>query len=168
MEARDSVILTIRQPFWCSTMGIHGLGVQVCIAYMCNTASSKCFFPVYNATLTCVNFSLLVTGHANFQMDGTALSIGWFTQPGAECGFSQQILWIYPKPTFAKFDSLKPVPEEISQSIGKKCCLKLMFLLYMFVRCWPSLVTIIDVSSQHNLLGLRNFMHGWLLHGLRK
>ena len=71
-----------------------------------------------------------VTGHANFQMDNTALTVGGFTQPavarniieqhaGAERGFSQRFLWLFPKPTFAKFSSLKPVPEEVTQSIGK-------------------------------------------------
>ncbi len=71
-----------------------------------------------------------VTCHANFQMDRTALSIGGFTQPGvarniieqrngAERGFSQRFLWIFPKPTFAKFASLKPVTENISISLGK-------------------------------------------------
>ena len=59
----------------------------------------------------------------------TALTVGGFTQPsvarniieqntGAECGFSQRFLWIFPKPTFAKFASLKPVPEEINEAIG--------------------------------------------------
>ena len=63
-------------------------------------------------------------------MDHTALSIGGFTQPGvarniieqrcgAERGFSQQFLWIFPQPSFAKFDSLKPVPDNISEAIGK-------------------------------------------------
>ena len=63
-------------------------------------------------------------------MDRTALNIGGFTQPGvarniieqrngAERGFSQRFLWIFPKPTFAEFASLKPVPEEISKSLGK-------------------------------------------------
>jgi len=67
--------------------------------------------------------SSLVTGHANFHMEKTALTVGGFTQPsvartiieqttGAERGFSQRFLWIFPKPTFAKFDSLQPVSEE--------------------------------------------------------
>ena len=31
-----------------------------------------------------------------------------------------RFLWIFPKPTFAKFASLKPVPDEITDSIGKE------------------------------------------------
>ena len=59
-------------------------------------------------------FQFIVTGHANFQMEQTALTVGGFTQPsvarniieqntGAERGFSQRFLWLFPKPTFAKF-----------------------------------------------------------------
>ena len=62
-------------------------------------------------------------------MDNTALIVGGFTQPVvarniieqhacAESGFSQRFLWLFPKPTFAKFSSLKPVPDEVTQSIG--------------------------------------------------
>ena len=72
----------------------------------------------------------VVTGHANFHMERTALTVGGFTQPsvarniieqntGAERGFSQRFLWLFPKPTFAKFASLKPVPEEVNEAIGK-------------------------------------------------
>ena len=54
---------------------------------------------------------------------------GGFTQPSfarniieqktwAERGFSQRLLWIFPKPTFAKFSSLKPVPEDVNETIG--------------------------------------------------
>lgn len=64
-------------------------------------------------------------------MDRTALTVGGFTQPsvarniieqnsGAERGFSQRFLWLFPKPAFAKFASLKPVPSDISEAIGKK------------------------------------------------
>ena len=64
-------------------------------------------------------------------MEQTALTVGGFTQPsvarniieqntGAERGFSQRFLWVFPKPTFAKFASLKPVPEEINEIIGKE------------------------------------------------
>ena len=83
------------------------------------------------------------SGHANFQMDRTALSIGGFTQPGvarniieqrngAERGFSQRFLWIFPKPTFAKFASLKPVTENISISLGKHFLINdIRILLYL-------------------------------------
>ena len=71
----------------------------------------------------------LVTGHANFQMERTALTVGGFTQPGvarniieqhtgAERGFSQRFLWIFPRPTFAKFASLQQVSDEVTESIG--------------------------------------------------
>ena len=83
----------------------------------------------------CMNSTilLLVTGHANFQMDRTALTVGGFTQPGvarniieqptgAERGFSQRFLWIFPKPVFAKFATLKPVPEETTEYIGGGTC----------------------------------------------
>lgn len=74
-------------------------------------------------------FRNLVTGHANFQMDRTSLTVGGFTQPavarniieqhtGAERGFSQRFLWMFPKPTFAIFSSLQPVPDEITESIN--------------------------------------------------
>lgn len=62
-------------------------------------------------------------------MEKTALTVGGFTQPsvartiieqttGAERGFSQRFLWIFPKPTFAKFASLQPVSEDVSTAIG--------------------------------------------------
>lgn len=59
-------------------------------------------------------------------MDNTALTVGGFTQPAVarniieqhSGAFSQRFLWSFPKPTFAKFSSLKPVPEEVTQSIG--------------------------------------------------
>jgi len=71
-----------------------------------------------------------VTGHANFQMERTALTVGGFTQPGvarniieqhtgAERGFSQRFLWIFPRPTFAKFASLQQVSDEVTESIVK-------------------------------------------------
>ena len=73
-------------------------------------------------------------------MERTALTVGGFTQPGvakniieqhagAERGFSQWFLWIFPKPTFAKFASLKQVPEEVTASIG------LLKKKYYFVTC---------------------------------
>ena len=76
-------------------------------------------------------------------MERTALTVGGFTQPGvakniieqhagAERGFSQRFLWIFPKPTFAKFAkfaSLKQVPAEVTASIG------LLKDKYYFVTC---------------------------------
>ena len=62
-------------------------------------------------------------------MERTALTVGGFTQPsvartiieqvaGAERGFSQRFLWLFPKPMFAKFHSLKPVLPDYSEAIG--------------------------------------------------
>ena len=73
-------------------------------------------------------------------MERTALTVGGFTPPGvakniieqhagAERGFSQRFLWIFSKPTFAKFASLKQVPEEVTASIG------LLKEKYYFVTC---------------------------------
>ena len=62
-------------------------------------------------------------------MERTTLTIGGFMQPsvartiieqvaGAERGFSQRFLWLFPKPMFAKFLSLKPVLPDYSEAIG--------------------------------------------------
>ena len=74
-------------------------------------------------------------------MEKTALTVGGFTQPsvarniieqntGAERGFSQRFLWIFTKPTFAKFASLKPVPDEINEAIGTVLAQNLCTTLY--------------------------------------
>ena len=72
---------------------------------------------------------VIVTGHANFQMERTTLIVGGFTKPsvartiieqvaGAERGFSQRFLWLFPKPMFAKLHSPKPVLPDYSETIG--------------------------------------------------
>ena len=68
------------------------------VTYPCACVICICWYQI----LFC-----LVTGHANFHMERTALTVGGFTQPsvartiieqvtGAERGFSQRFLWICP------------------------------------------------------------------------
>lgn len=75
--------------------------------------------------------SFIVSGDANFSMERTALTVGGFTQPSVaralielpasiEKGLSQRFLWIFPKPSFAKFDSLELVEEKFSVYLGKR------------------------------------------------
>lgn len=63
-------------------------------------------------------------------MDTTALTICGFTQPNVarnlielqasvEKGLSPRFLWIFPKPTYAKFETLESVDEQFTNSIGK-------------------------------------------------
>ena len=73
--------------------------------------------------------AFLVSGDANFYMDRTALTVGGFTQPcvaksliqlpaSVEKGLTQRFLWIIPKPSFAKFDTLELVDERFSVYLG--------------------------------------------------
>lgn len=63
-------------------------------------------------------------------MERTALTVGGFTQPSVarglielpasvEKGLTQRFLWIFPKPSFAKFDELELVEEKFSLYLGK-------------------------------------------------
>ena len=63
-------------------------------------------------------------------MERTALTVGGFTQPtvaralielpaSIEKGLTQRFLWIFPKPSFAKFDSLELIEEEFSTYLGE-------------------------------------------------
>ena len=63
-------------------------------------------------------------------MDTTALTICGFTQPSVarnlielqasvEKGLSPRFLWIFPKPTYSKFETLEEVDEDFTSSIGK-------------------------------------------------
>ena len=80
---------------------------------------------IHNSSL---NF--LVCGDANFSMNTTALTICGFTQPNVarnlielqasvENGLSPRFMWIFPKPSYAKFETLEVVNEEFISSIGK-------------------------------------------------
>ena len=62
-------------------------------------------------------------------MDRTALTVGGFTQPSVartlielpasiEKGLMPRFLWIFPKPSFARFSALELVEEGFSQYLG--------------------------------------------------
>lgn len=63
-------------------------------------------------------------------MERTALTVGGFTQPtvakalielpaSIEKGLTQRFLWIFPRPSFAKFDTLELVEERFSEYLGE-------------------------------------------------
>ena len=63
-------------------------------------------------------------------MERTALTVGGFTQPGvakglielpasSEKGLTQRFLWLFPKPSFAKFDMLEMIDETFSEHLGE-------------------------------------------------
>ena len=69
-------------------------------------------------------------GDANFTMETTGLTICGFTQPNVarnlielqasvDKGLSPRFLWIFPKPSYAKFETLEIVDEKFTKSIGK-------------------------------------------------
>ena len=71
-----------------------------------------------------------MTGNANYSMERTALTVGGFTQPNVakaliensssvEKGLTQRFLWLFPKPSFAKFDTLEMIEEQFSNYLGK-------------------------------------------------
>lgn len=71
-----------------------------------------------------------MSGDANFHMERTALTVGGFTQPtvakalielpaSIEKGLTQRFLWIFPRPSFAKFDTLELVEERFSEYLGE-------------------------------------------------
>ena len=62
-------------------------------------------------------------------MGATSLTVGGFNQPAvtralielpgnAEKGLSQRFLWLFPKPTYAGFDSLEPADKIFTDKIG--------------------------------------------------
>ena len=62
-------------------------------------------------------------------MKSTNLTIGGFTQPAvarsliehpasSEKGLSQRIIWMFPKPLYSDFQTLQPVDEDFSESLG--------------------------------------------------
>lgn len=70
----------------------------------------------------------LVTGDANFLMDKTSFIVGGFSQPcvaralldqGTETGFCQRFLWLFPRPSYAKFHTLEQADPEFTDKIGK-------------------------------------------------
>ena len=71
----------------------------------------------------------IVTGQANFSMERTSLVVGGFTQPtvargiiegqaGAQRGFSQRFLWIFPKPVFGHLETITGDDQEESKIMG--------------------------------------------------
>ena len=71
-----------------------------------------------------------LTGDANFSMESTCLTpAGGFSQPtvarslkeqsgSSEIALAQRILWAFPKPTYAKYDSLEAVKQDFSKKLG--------------------------------------------------
>jgi hypothetical protein len=66
-------------------------------------------------------------------MDVTALTICGFTQPNVarnlielqasvEKGLSPRFLWIFPKPTYSKFEDLETVDDQFTDYIGIYSC----------------------------------------------
>ena len=67
---------------------------------------------------------------ANFHMERTALTVGRFTHPsvaksfievpqGIEESLVQRFLWIFPKPTYAKFASLEPASNDFCNHLDE-------------------------------------------------
>ena len=63
-------------------------------------------------------------------MENTSLIIGGFSQPGVartlieqsgsiETGLAQRFMWLFPKPSYAKFQDLEAVDEGFAKSLGK-------------------------------------------------
>ena len=70
-----------------------------------------------------------MTGDANFSMESTSLTVGGFSQPSvaralieqsgsAEIGLAQRILWLFPKPAYSRFDTLKAVDDQFTENLG--------------------------------------------------
>jgi len=75
-------------------------------------------------------FPYVVTGEANFTMEMTSLIVGGFSQPAVartlieqsgsiETGLAQCFLWVFPKPSYAKFNELEAVDENFTTLIGE-------------------------------------------------
>ena len=63
-------------------------------------------------------------------MDSTCLTVGGFSQPSvarviieqsgsAEIGLSQRFLWMFPQPTYSKFNNLEPINQTFTDKLGK-------------------------------------------------
>lgn len=75
------------------------------------------------------SLKLVVASEANFTMESTYLTLCRFSQPSvarnlieleanAEKGLSQHFLWVFPKLSYAKFQSLEPVDEQFFTKLG--------------------------------------------------
>ena len=67
-------------------------------------------------------------------MSSTNLTLGGFTQPpvarsliennaNIEKGLSQRFTWVFPKPTYANFETLQPVDATFTTALGMHMCL---------------------------------------------
>ena len=65
-------------------------------------------------------------------METTSLTTGGFSQPSvarsiieqpgsAEIGLSQRFLWLFPRPSYARFHSLEEVDKTFTQTVGMLC-----------------------------------------------
>ena len=82
---------------------------------------------MYNTISTACS---IVSGDANFSMEKTALTVGGFTQPSTakglielpasvEKGLTQRFLWVFPKPSFSKIETLQLDEEKFSEYLGE-------------------------------------------------
>jgi len=75
-------------------------------------------------------------------MKKTGLTVGGFTQPSVaksliesqqaiEKGLIQRFLWIFPKPSYSKFEDLQPANEAFTDYLGRlnSCILQLWHFL---------------------------------------
>ena len=62
-------------------------------------------------------------------MESTCLTVGGFSQPSvarllieqsgsAEIGLSQRILWLFPQPSYSRFNTLEAVDSQFTDSLG--------------------------------------------------
>jgi len=65
-----------------------------------------------------------------FSMDSTCLTVGGFSQPSvaraliqqsgsAEIGLSQRFMWLFPQPSYARFETLEGVDSYFTSTLGK-------------------------------------------------
>jgi len=63
-------------------------------------------------------------------MDSTCLTVGGFSQPSvaralieqsgsAEIGLSQRFMWLFPQPSYARFETLEGVDSHFTSTLGK-------------------------------------------------
>lgn len=66
-------------------------------------------------------------------MSSTNLTLGGFTQPAVarsliennvniEKGLPQRFMWVFPKPTYANFETLQPVDTTFTTQLGMHIC----------------------------------------------
>lgn len=86
----------------------------------------------YSDNVSLVSTYITVTGDANFSMSTTSLTIGGFSQPAvartlieqpgsAEIGLTQRFLWLFPKPSYARFNTLEAVDSNFTSNLSELC-----------------------------------------------